>query len=281
MPLRPIQRRVAQLLAGNRSPESHLAGGAGLHRSEDSIRFSQDLDYFNDREELVAAAFARDRGTLLGAGFDVATELNQPGYIRAIASRAGEATKIEWAYESAFRFMPPLRDAEVGYVLHPVDLAINKVHALAGRDEPRDFVDVLHVHQHDLPLGALCWAAVGKDPGYSPAGLVEQLARKGRFRPEEFADLQLTGAIDLPAWKKNWLRALEEARALVERLPAADAGCLYFDPKLRRFVAPTANLQNLVHHFGTLGGVLPAVAGAEALPKTWPAIESLPGDAPP
>lgn len=280
MPLRPIQRHVAQLLAGNRSPESHLAGGAGLHRAEGSIRFSHDLDYFNDREELVAAAFAQDRATLVAGGFEVASELNQPGYIRAIVSRAGEKTKIEWAYESAFRFMPPVRDGEVGYVLHPVDLAINKVHALAGRDEPRDFIDVVHVHQHYLPLGALCWAAVGKDPGYSPAGLIEQLARKGRFRPEEFADLQLNVPIDLPAWKKIWLQALDEARLLVERLPPEDAGCLYFDPSRRRFVAP-GEPRNLVRHFGARGGVLPAVAGAESLPATWPAIESLPKKSPP
>jgi len=39
--------------------------------------------------------------------------------------------------------MPPIEVEAVGFVLHPVDLAINKVLALAGRDEPRDMIDIL------------------------------------------------------------------------------------------------------------------------------------------
>ena len=270
MPLRPLQREIDRLRAANRSPESHLAGGAGLHRAEHSARYSQDLDYFNDREELVATAYRADRATLQDAGFTVVPELNQPGYIRAIVSRRGKDTKIEWAYESAFRFMPPVRDPELGYVLHPVDLAINKVHALAGRDEARDFIDVLHVHRHGLPLGALCWAAVGKDPGYSPAGLVEQLARKGRFRPDDFNGLDLTFPVDLPVWKHDWLGALAEARQLIDRLPPEDAGCLYLDPGTKKFVAPPGNSSACLCHFGSLGGVLPGIAGADTIMQGWP-----------
>lgn len=271
MPLLPIQREIARLLAVNRTPESHLAGGAGLHLGANSVRYSNDLDYFNDREELVASAFEKDRAALQSAGFAIEPELNQPGYIRAIVSREGEGTKIEWAYESAFRFLPPMRDAEVGYVLHPIDLAINKVHALAGRDEARDFIDVLFVHEHGLPLGALCWAAVGKDPGFSPESLLEQLARKGRFRPEDFGDLQLAFPLDLPAWKRRWCQALDEARQLIARLPPDDAGCLYMDPDLKQFVAPAGEVARYMRHFGSKGGVLPAIVGADSLMKDWPA----------
>jgi hypothetical protein len=34
-----------------------------------------------------------------------------------------------------------MRDETFGYVLHPVDLALNKVMAAAGRREVRDLVD--------------------------------------------------------------------------------------------------------------------------------------------
>ena len=84
-------------------------------------------------------------------------------------------------------FLPLVLDETGGQVLHEVDLAINKVLALAGRDEARDFVDILHAHEHVLPLGAMVWAAVGKDPGFTPASLLEQLKRRGRYRPEEIA----------------------------------------------------------------------------------------------
>lgn len=51
--------------------------------------------------------------------------------------RESHATKVEWARDSAWRFMPTVRDERVGWVLHPVDLAVNKIIALAGRDEAR------------------------------------------------------------------------------------------------------------------------------------------------
>lgn len=74
--------------------------------------------------------------------------------------------------------MPLVRDELGGLLLHPIDLAINKVLALAGRDEPRDFVDILFVHRSVLPLAGLSWAAVGKDPGLSPLSLLELLKRR-------------------------------------------------------------------------------------------------------
>jgi hypothetical protein len=196
---------------------------------------------------------------LIAADYQVSIEINQPGYIRAIVSRAGSHTKIEWAYDSAFRFMPAVKDQNVGYVLHPIDLAINKVHALAGRDEPRDFIDVLHLDKNLLSLGALCWAAVGKDPGYSPLGLIEQLARKGRFRPEDFADLELLESPNLIAMKQHWNRALEKAKLLINALPAEDAGCLYIDPKTNALVEPSPTPSGFIRHFGSLGGTLPSI----------------------
>lgn len=151
-----------------------------------------------------------------------------------------------------------MRDSEVGYVLHPLDLAINKVLALAGRDEPRDFLDVIFVHENYLPLGGLCWAAVGKDPGYGPSMLVEMLARKGRYQRDDFAPLQLTSPVDLPALKQTWLAAVESARDIVRALPPEDAGCLYLNPATGKFQVPTAG-EKLVRHFGSRGGVLARV----------------------
>ena len=98
-----------------------------------------------------------------------------------------------------------------GWLLHPVDLAINKVLALVGRDEPRDFVDILFINARVLPLGAVCWAAAGKDHGFTPLSLPELLKRRGRYRPEEFARLDLAEPFDLIAAKTEWLAALDSA----------------------------------------------------------------------
>jgi len=172
-----------------------------------------DLALFYDSEARVAAAFAADRERLQRAGYTVAVALSMPGFVRAVVSRGADATRVDWALDSAWRFMPLVRDPLGGLLLHPVDLAVNNVLAVAGRDEPRDFVDILFVHGRVLPLAALCWAAVGKDPGFTPLSLLELLKRRGRYRPEDFARLNLTEPFDLVAAKQTRLAALAEAEA--------------------------------------------------------------------
>jgi hypothetical protein len=265
MPLTQLQADVARLIAINRSPSSHLAGGAGLHIEPDSLRTSNGLDYFHDAEALVGQAFAADRSVLEAAGYGVEVTLSQPGFVRAIVGRGGDATKVDWAHDSSWRFLPPVKDPRVGFRLHPLDLAINKVLALAGRDEPRDFLDVIYVHRLYLSLGSLCWAAAGKDPGFSPAMLVETLARKGRYRAEDFAGLSLSSRPDLGDLKRTWLDAIGTARQLCAELPSGDAGCLYWDPSSQVFVTPRVDLSRLVRHFGSQGGVLPTIGDAPPL----------------
>jgi hypothetical protein len=258
MPLTPYQSELGRLLAANRSVDSYLAGAAAILAEPNTTRYSQDLHYFHDTPERVASAFEADRRMLVGAGFAVAPELSQPGYIRAVVRRADAATKIEWAHDTSWRFMPVLRSARFGYQLHPVDLAINRVLALAGRDEPRDVLDALYCHSEVLPLGALVWAAAGKDPGFSPGSLLELLRGRGRLRPEDLMRLHLAQPLDVKEVKARWLDALASAEHFIASRPPEEAGCLYFAPSLQRFVDPGANEEaTAVPHYGRPGGVLP------------------------
>lgn len=260
MPLTAYQAALGRLLAANRSEDSYLAGAAALLAEPNTQRYSQDLDYFHDSPERVASAFEADRATLLSAGNAVEPELSQPGYIRAVVRRGGDATKIEWAHDSSWRFMPVMRSDRFGYQLHPIDLALNKVLALAGRDEPRDILDTLDCHRRILELGPLVWAAAGKDPGFSPLSLLDLLRRRGRIRSEELERLHLAAPLDLEALKTEWLGALDSADAFVRSRPPEEAGCLYYAPKLERFVDPGAgDIGGIVPHFGRPGGVLPRI----------------------
>jgi hypothetical protein len=260
VPLTPYQEEVARLLSANRTFDSYLAGGAAIHLEPHTTRYSNDLDYFHDSVERVAEAFAQDERRLADAGHDVAIEMRLPGYIRTTVSRGRAATKVEWAHDSAWRFMPTIHNDIVGYTLHPTDLAINKLLALVGRDEPRDFLDILDLHARTLPLGALCWAAAGKDPGFTPLSLLEILRRRGKYHQEDFARLKLTGPVDLPALKARWLDALSDAEAFVRSRPPEEIGCLYYSRTLDRFVAPdAAGAVDAVPHYGRPGGVLPRV----------------------
>jgi hypothetical protein len=258
VPLTELQAAIARLLATNRSPDSYLAGGAALHIEPDSKRYSNDLDYFHDSEQRVAGAFSDDRRLLVEAGYEVEVLLQQPGFVRALAHHGGSATKIEWAHDSSWRFLPPERSEIAGFVLHPIDLAINKLLALVGRDEPRDYIDIHEAIARVLPLGALCWAASGKDPGFTPALLLELLRRRGKYRPEDFTRLALTGPVDLQRLKLRWLDALDAADRFLGTRDPDEIGCLYYAPATATFVEPKPG-QHVLPHFGRPGGVLPVI----------------------
>lgn len=265
MPLTEFQRRLLADLAGSPNDDRYLAGGAALHFSPNSARYSDDLDFFHDSEARVAAAFDRDRGRLSGLGYRLEIEVSLPGLVRAIVGKSNHRTRVDWAHDSAWRFMPLVRDPLGGLLLHPVDLAINKTLALAGRDEPRDFVDILFVHDTILPLAGPVWAAPGKDPGLTPRSLLELLKRRGRLRPEDFARLELVEPFDLVGSKAKWLAALEQAEQFARQRPADEMGCLYYSTQEKRFVLPNSvtslDQQSIVAHFGKPGGVLPRIAG--------------------
>ncbi len=260
MPLTAFQSKVALLLSAQRSEDSHLAGGAALNIEPNSKRYSNDLDYFHDSEMRVATAFAADRQTLTDNGFVMDIEMNQPGYIRAIVFDGDSRTKIEWAHDSAWRFMPVVQDSRVGWMLHPVDLAVNKLLALVGRDEPRDFLDIIQITDEILSLGPLCWAAAGKDPGFTPPSLLELMRRRGRYRAEDFARLRLTEPVDLVKLKGRWLSMLDVAETFIAARPADEMGCLYWSAATKRFVEPRTD-EEVTPHFGRPGGVLPRTVG--------------------
>jgi hypothetical protein len=258
VPLTDHQARLAQLLSENRTLDSYLAGGAAILIEPNTTRFSRDLDYFHDSEMRVAEAFAADRTVLEASGYSLDIDLNQPGYIRAVVRKGANRTKVEWAHDSSWRFMPTVHDDRFGFVLHPVDLAVNKVLALAGRDEARDVVDTLNFHRSLLGLGALCWAACGKDPGYNPLSLLELLRRRGKVRAEDLARLALTEPIDLQVMKRAWLDALDSVEPFVASRPPQEIGCLYYSTSQRAFVDP-GEVVDAVPHFGRPGGVVPRV----------------------
>ncbi len=262
MPLTDYQAALARLLSANRTFDSYLAGGAAILIEPNTKRYSADLDYFHDSERRVAEAFAADGRMLAEHGYALAVQISQPGFVRAIVSLGAEATKVEWARDSSWRFLPTVRDERVGYLLHPVDLAVNKVLALAGRDEARDLLDALHLHRHVLCLGPLCWAACGKDPGFTPLSLLEMLRRRGRVCAEDVARLALTEPVDLVALRQAWFAALDSVEPFAASRPAEEIGCLYYSASKEAFVDPR-EAADAVPHFGRPGGVLPRLTSAD------------------
>jgi hypothetical protein len=262
MPLGDFEKLILRLLAVNRNPESYIAGATVFLRREESPRQSQDIDVFHDTVQSLQLAALQDTAVLEQNGYALEWADRQEMFRRAVVSKAGQSTKMEWAYDSAFRFFPVQADAEIGFVLHPLDGATNKVLALAGRGEVRDYLDVLFLHRTFLSLGALVWAACGKDGGFTPQFLLEEVQRLAHYPASRLNTLLLREPVDPVECKRQWLHALAQAKALFNQLPPEDVGCLYLNSD-NQAVTPDPSapeFSRLRRHYGSVRGAWPAIA---------------------
>lgn len=259
MPLSRLHRAVLKEIASNRSPDSYLAGATVLHRAPESPRFSQDLDFFHDVEERVAQCAEQDSATLVSAGYQVDWLMRTPSFYRAVVTVHDQHLKLEWAQDSTFRFFPVQEDPACGYRLHVADAATNKLLAMAGRNEIRDLVDILHLHRTYLSLGAVAWAACGKDPGFTPAFLLDHANRHTAYTQADLDRLQLRVPLDLRELKADWIDAREQAQALAACLPAHELGCLYLGPRQAPATPDPASdlFAGLQRHRGSIKGTWP------------------------
>lgn len=266
MALTPLQRRVCGLIARQRiaAGERYITGGTALTTLLATARVSRDIDLFHDSDAAVAASWAADRTVLDADGLALEVLRERPGYVEARVAADGEAILIEWARDSAFRFFPLVTHPELGLTLHPFDLATNKVLALVGRLEVRDWIDVLACDRQVQPLGFLAWAAAGKDPGFNPSGILAIAARTARYTQEEIDALQFQGPPpDAATLARQWHAALDSARAIVDGLPAEHVGTCVLDAAgtLCRATPDelSRQLAGLRYHRGSIGGALPRI----------------------
>jgi len=255
MALTDLQRDLCRLIAHNR-----IASGE---------RLSRDVDLFHDTDEALEATWHADRRLLERSGYGVRVLRDRTTFVEAEVSLAGESVLLQWVRDSAYRFFPLVEHRDFGLTLHPFDLATNKVLALIGRAEPRDWVDVVECHDRLQPLGYLAWAACGKDPGFSPASVLEHASRTTRYSAAEIAQLAFDGAPpDAASLSRRWHEMLRGASEIIARLPAEHAGRCVLDHSGRLCRAPASELQallaagSLIFHAGRIRGVLPRTGDA-------------------
>lgn len=260
MPLTPFQKKIFSLLKANRNLESYIAGGTAINQKASSLRYSNDIDFFHDTDEAVQTAFEADRGVLLKNSYEFKSIISQRSFFRAVVSKDNESLKLDWARDTAFRFFPVIEDSELGYRLHDVDLAVNKCVALANRSEVRDALDIIELDKRVLSLAGCCWAACGKDPGFTPELLLNLIQRHATFSPDLLNAESLAKKVDPRKLKLDFMTLLDEAKNDLKELDPKDLGCVYINKKNLVVKNPSvSNTQKTLKHFGSIKGSWPQV----------------------
>jgi len=270
MALTRLQKSVCSLIAANRvsSGESYIAGDTALNYAIQAQRLSRDIDIFHDSNEALRSSYDNDYSLLMAEGYCVEVIRDAPSYIEVLVSHDDERVILQWLRDSAFRFFPLVQDNQFGLVLHPFDLAANKVLALVGRLEIRDWVDVINCSKKIQSLGLMAWAASGKDPGFSPAAILSESQRSSRYTQIELSQLDFAEPPpDIAELSGEWKRILTNAYREIDLLPYAQVGNCLLDVSGKLFsggineLKEALNHKTLMWHKGTLKGVLPQVSG--------------------
>ena len=169
------------------SDQFYLTGGTALAHFYLKHRQSNDLDFFTSVEEIMDP-FSHQLETHLAAkGFECTRQRAFHSFIELIVSWQGETTLIHLALDPTFRFGPAKESSEYPRLKidNLADIASNKLLALFGRANLRDFIDVYFLVQKEhFVKKKLMEMAVRKDPGFDLYWLGVAFERIHTFRPD-------------------------------------------------------------------------------------------------
>jgi len=150
-------------------------------------------------------------------------------HFSCIASKDNLQTHLEWSCDTIARFLPAIHDRDLGWRLSDIDLAVNKLLALADRRDLRDYLDIVALHQSGLTIATLANAAPGKDEHLTPRLVLDNITRNTRFSLQELRSADLLAPIHPIAVKQVFLNAVADARDILSQLSLDDAGMIFLD----------------------------------------------------
>ena len=163
--LTPFQERIAAIVAGlDEAEDFALAGGGALIVSGEVDRGTRDLDFFGLTIESVDRLAPAVERALTRAGMEIVTLQSNQGFVRLVASMGNERCEIDLAADA--RLFDIDTDPNIP-TLTGEELAVDKVLAIFGRAEARDFID-LAAMEPKYDFERLCELAAEKDRGFSP-----------------------------------------------------------------------------------------------------------------
>lgn len=216
--LSPLQEQVAEIIAGLEEAEGFaLAGGAALIARGDVHRQTRDLDFFGPTPDAVDRLVPAVDRALREAGLVVHRIQENPGFARLVVESGDDRTELDLGADAR---LFPAEPGRLAPTLSGEELAVDKVLALFGRAEARDFVDLMALEPR-YGLEHLCEFALQKDLGFDPGVFADMLTRFDRLRRDEF-ELEDTQYERLRGEVARWREQMIELARRQER--ARDLG---------------------------------------------------------
>ncbi len=167
--LTELQRKVLLRFSGLPDKEAfYLTGGTALSAIFLKHRRSNDLDFFTHIEELILPLSQKLEASLIKEGFKVERLRAFHSFVELSVSSDNDSTVVHFALDSPFRFEKPSDFDQIPGVKVDslIDIATNKLLALFGRAELRDFIDVYFLVKEHFNKIELIEKAAQKDPGF-------------------------------------------------------------------------------------------------------------------
>jgi len=203
MPLTELHRRVATVALRVATRYGFALGGGNALIAHGLIdRPTQDVDLFTNEETGVGAAAGSVEAALAAAGFEAQREDDADGLSDkfegmseglaewTVTAPDGQQMMLQMAYFDRTR-QPVTMD--VGPVLSLEDVVGGKVCALAGRAEPRDYIDTAAALEHYTVQDAIRLAR-RLDPGLEDRDFADAGRRLDRWGDTVFTPFGLSAA---------------------------------------------------------------------------------------
>ena len=181
--LTPFQMTVRRLIGRLGEAQGYaLAGGAALIVTGVVDRATSDLDFFASSPGEVESVVLAIEAHLGSEGLKVERLRDFEQFGRLLVSSDTDSVQVDLAID--YRCFPARETAD-GPVLAEEELAADKLLALVGRSEARDYIDVAAlVERHGLE--EMCRLAADKDLGFRAGHVSWALDAFGRLPREDF-----------------------------------------------------------------------------------------------
>lgn len=198
--LSKLQKEILSIFSGViESEEFYLTGGTALSAFYLMHRKSDDLDFFTDKEDIITTFSYRLESSLKAKQMTVRRQRSLHSFVELVTKKDNETTVIHLALDTPFRIEQTKEIMEYPELKIDslVDIAGNKLLALFGRANLRDFIDVYFlVEKGKFTKNELIEKSKMKDTGFDLYWLGVAFERINIFREDSPEMLLLVETID-------------------------------------------------------------------------------------